>query len=58
MACSGMFLAQVENGACQTLPSPETRVIRQERRLLEGRRLKLYREKVKNNGLQNKKKFH
>lgn len=35
MTCSGTLLAQVENKACQTLPSPERRVVRQERRLLQ-----------------------
>jgi len=35
MTCSGTLLAQVENRACQILPSPERRVVRQERRLLE-----------------------
>lgn len=51
MACSGMLLAQVENRACQILPSPEIKVIRQDRRLLEER------EKGKNNGLQNNNKI-
>lgn len=35
MTHSGTSLAQVENRACQTLPSPERRVTRQESGLLK-----------------------
>lgn len=35
MTRSGTLLARVENKACQTLPSPERRAIRQERGLLK-----------------------
>lgn len=35
MTCPGTLLAQVEDRACQTLPSPERRVTRQEIGLLK-----------------------
>lgn len=57
MTCSVTLLAQVENRACQTLPSPERRAIRQERTVLkEGDESYIGKKgPLKNNGLKKKK---
>lgn len=55
MACLGTLLAQVENWACQTLPSPERRVIMQRKLLSKEDESK--RGLIRNNNVK-KKKIH
>lgn len=53
MACLGTLLAQVENWACQTLPSPERRVIMQRKLLSKEDESK--RGLIRNNNVKKKK---